>query len=50
MEWYWQGKPKKSEKTCPSVTLSTASPTWTDLGANPGLRGVMSAIIELRHG
>jgi hypothetical protein len=23
----WQGKPKYSEKTCPSVTLSTTNPT-----------------------
>jgi hypothetical protein len=26
-------------KTCPSATLSTTNPTWTDLGLNPGLRG-----------
>jgi hypothetical protein len=24
----WQGKPKYSEKTCPSATLSTTNPTW----------------------
>jgi hypothetical protein len=23
----WQGKPKYSEKTCPSATLSTTNPT-----------------------
>jgi hypothetical protein len=23
----WQGKPNYSEKTCPSVTLSTTNPT-----------------------
>jgi hypothetical protein len=23
----WQGKPKYSEKTCPSTTLSTTNPT-----------------------
>jgi hypothetical protein len=34
----WQGKPKYSEKTCPSVTLSTTNPTWPDLGSNSGLR------------
>jgi hypothetical protein len=28
----WQGKPKYSEKTCPSATLSTTNPTWPDLG------------------
>jgi hypothetical protein len=26
----WQGKPKYSEKTCPSATLSSTSPTWPD--------------------
>jgi hypothetical protein len=32
----WQGKPKYSEKTCPSATLSTTNPTWPDAGSNPG--------------
>jgi hypothetical protein len=32
----WQGKPKNSEKACPSTTLSTTNPTWPDPGANPG--------------
>jgi hypothetical protein len=35
----WQGKPKYSEKTCPSATLFTTNPTWPDLGSNPGRRG-----------
>jgi hypothetical protein len=35
----WRGKPKYSEKTCPSATLSTTNLTWPDLGSNPGLRG-----------
>jgi hypothetical protein len=35
----WQGKPKHSEKTCPSATLSTTNPTWPDPGLNSGLRG-----------
>jgi hypothetical protein len=35
----WQGKPKYSEKTCPSATLSTTNPTWPDLGSNPGRCG-----------
>jgi hypothetical protein len=35
----WQWKPKYSEKTCPSATLSTANPTWPDPGSNPGRRG-----------
>jgi hypothetical protein len=36
----WQWKPKYSEKTCPSATLSTTNPTWPDLGSNPGRRRV----------
>jgi hypothetical protein len=31
----WQGKPKYSEKTCTSATLSTRNPTWPDLASNP---------------
>jgi hypothetical protein len=31
----WQGKPKYSEKTYPSATLSTTNPTWRDPGSNP---------------
>jgi hypothetical protein len=30
----WHRKPKYSEKTCPSATLSTTNPTWLDLGSN----------------
>jgi hypothetical protein len=30
-------KLKDLERTCPSVTLFTTNPTWTDLGMNPGL-------------
>jgi hypothetical protein len=26
----WQGKPRYSEKTCPSANLSTTNPTWPD--------------------
>lgn len=33
------GKTKGQRKTCPSATLSTTKPTWTSLGANPGLLG-----------
>jgi hypothetical protein len=32
----WQGKPKYSEKICPSSTMSTKNPTWPLLGSNPG--------------
>jgi hypothetical protein len=30
----WQGKLKYSEKTCPSVTLSTTNPIWRDRARN----------------
>jgi hypothetical protein len=33
-------------KTCPSVTLLTTNPTWTD----PGLRGWRPATNRLSHG
>jgi hypothetical protein len=41
MEQQWNDIDKKNwrtrRKTCPSATLSTVNPTWTDLGTNPGL-------------
>jgi hypothetical protein len=46
----WQGKPKYSEKTCPSATLSTTNPTWLDLGSNPGRRSDKPATNRLRYG
>jgi hypothetical protein len=46
----WQGKPKYSEKTCPSATLSTTNPTWPDLGSNPGRRGGKLATNRLSYG
>ena len=36
-------------KTCPSATLSTRNPTWTDPGSNPGLRGERPATNRLSH-
>jgi hypothetical protein len=42
----WQGKPKYSEKTCPSATLSTTNPTWL----NPGRRGGKPATNRLSYG
>jgi hypothetical protein len=42
----WQGKPKYSEKTCPSATLSTTNPTWPD----PGRRGGKPATNCLSYG
>jgi hypothetical protein len=38
------------EKTCPSATLSTTNPTWTDPGSNSGLRGERPATNRLSHG
>jgi hypothetical protein len=46
----WQGKPKHSEKTCPSATLSTTNPTWPDLGSNPGRCGGKLATNRLSYG
>jgi hypothetical protein len=37
-------------KTCPSATLFTTNPTWTDPGSNPGLRGGRPAANRLIHG
>jgi hypothetical protein len=45
----WQGKPKYSEKTCPSATLSTTNPTWPDPGSNPGRRGVKPSTNRLSY-
>jgi hypothetical protein len=39
MEYKFAGKPKYSEKTCPSATLSTTNLTWPDTGLNAGRRG-----------
>jgi hypothetical protein len=36
-------------KTCPSATLSTTNPTWTDPGLNPGFRGERPAANRLSH-
>jgi hypothetical protein len=37
-------------KTCPSATLSTTNPAYTDPGWNPGLRGERLATKRLSHG
>jgi hypothetical protein len=54
MEHQWneidRGKPTTRRKTCPSVTLPTASLTWTDPGSKPGLRGERPATNRLSHG
>jgi hypothetical protein len=46
----WQGKPKYSEKTYPSTTLSTTNLTWPDPGSNPGRRGGKLATNRLSYG
>jgi hypothetical protein len=46
----WQGKPKHSEKTCSSATLSTTNPTWPDPGSNSGSRGGKPATNRLSYG
>jgi hypothetical protein len=45
----WQGKPKYSEKTCPSATSSTTNPTL-DPGSNPGRRGGEPPANRLSYG
>jgi hypothetical protein len=37
-------------KTCPSATLSTTNPTWTDPGMKSGLRGERPATNRLSYG
>jgi hypothetical protein len=46
----WQGKPKYSEKTYPSATLSTTNPTWPDLGSNLDRHGGKPATNRLSSG
>jgi hypothetical protein len=46
----WQGKPKYSEKACPSATLSTTNPTSLDPGLNPGRRGGKPPTNRLSYG
>jgi hypothetical protein len=36
-------------KICPSDTLSTTNPTWTDPGSNPDLRSGRPAANRLSH-
>jgi hypothetical protein len=50
VEWELAGEPKYPGKTCPSATSSTAYPTWTDIGLNPGRRGGKPAINLLSYG
>jgi hypothetical protein len=41
---------KKWRKTCHSATMSTTDPTYTDLGANPDLRGESPTTNHLSNG
>jgi hypothetical protein len=36
VEWNWRENRSTRGKTCPSDTLSTTNPTWTDPGIEPG--------------
>jgi hypothetical protein len=45
-----QENQKPQRDTCPSANLSTTNPTWTDLGANPGLHCEMLATDHLSYG
>jgi hypothetical protein len=44
------GKPKYSEKTCPSATMSTTNPTWLYLGSNTGCHGGKPVTNHLSYG
>jgi hypothetical protein len=37
-------------QTCPSANVSNINPTWTEPGANPGLRGGRPASSRLSPG
>jgi hypothetical protein len=41
---------RTQRETCPSATLSTTNPIWSDLGVNPGLCIEMPASNCLSHG
>jgi hypothetical protein len=50
-KWWndWQGKPKYSEKTCPSTALSTTNTTCCP-NSNPGRRGEKPETNRLSYG
>jgi hypothetical protein len=50
VEWRWQGKPKYSEKICPSATLSTTNPTCQTRAQTWPLRGGKPAANHLSYG
>jgi hypothetical protein len=45
----WENQ-RAQRKICPSATLSTTNPTWTDLGTNLSLYGERLATNCLSHG
>jgi hypothetical protein len=47
---HWQGKPKCSEKTCPSAAPSITDTACLDWGSNPGLRDEKPATDLLSYG
>jgi hypothetical protein len=51
VEWYTDRKNRRTRrKPCPSATLSTTNPTWTDPGEKSGLRGQRPVTNDLSHG
>jgi hypothetical protein len=50
VEWRLAGKPKYSEKTCPSAILSTTNPTWPDPCKNTGRHGGKPVTNRLNYG
>jgi hypothetical protein len=49
MKLTWENR-NTGGKTCPSATLSTTNPTWTDPGSNPGIRSERPTTDRLSHG
>jgi hypothetical protein len=49
MKLTWENRSTRG-KTCPSATLSTTNPIWTDLGSKPVLRGDRPATNCLSRG
>jgi hypothetical protein len=49
MKLTWENRSTR-RKICPSSTLSTTIPTWTDPGSNLGLRGERPSTNRLSHG
>jgi hypothetical protein len=54
IEHWWNYTDRENQitqgKTCHSATLSTTSPTYTDLGLSPGLCTERLVTNHLRHG